>query len=79
MPTRKQLHSIWESQLEYFGGSGQPKQSYGINQDEHGLYTQQQVDTPLTVRNQFISLEGVKIGKITIDPESKDLKIIVNP
>jgi hypothetical protein len=77
MPTKKQLSSIWESQLEYFGGSGQPMQTYGSSSDENGLTTKKHVDTPMVIPNNLSDFEGEEIGIITFDPENKDLKIIV--
>lgn len=79
MPTKDQLFAIWESQFEYFGGSGQPLQTYGANLDENGLTTEKHIETPLVPPNSDFDFEGEVIGKITFDSVNRDLKIMFIP
>lgn len=77
MPTKTQLSTIWESQFEYFGGSGQPRQTYGANLDENGLTTEMYIDSPLNAQRHS-DYEGVEIGVLTFDQENNDIKIILS-
>ena len=77
MPTTEQLLLIWESQLEFFGGSGEPKQNYEGSSDENGLTFAKPVDYPITAKNAFRSLSGEKIGEYKYDIESDDFKIVI--
>lgn len=78
MPTKKQLSHIWESQFEYFGGSGQPRQTYGVNLDENGLTTQQLTDVPIMSKNNYSEFKGDIIGMITFNEQNKNLKVTVS-
>ena len=76
MPTKKQLHFVWESQFKLFGGSGQPKQHYeGISAD-NGLTSQKNIDVPLVRRSYLRKSKGKKIGEIVWD--GSDLHIVPN-
>jgi hypothetical protein len=77
MPTIKQLNYVWESQYEFFGGSGLPKQTYEGNSDEQGLTTQQITDTPIVPRLKSQGILGKRIGTIKWNRERGDLQIIV--
>lgn len=75
MPTQEQLSKIWASQFEYFGGAGQPMQTYGQGPDENGLTTPQHTDIPVSAKFTSKDYEGEFIGTISYDPEKRDLKL----
>ena len=75
MPTKSQLYTIWEAQFEFFGGSGQPKETYIGSSDGHGHITTKLIDTPLiSNHNRFITFDGKHIGHIVLDKDNDDFK-----
>lgn len=78
MPTEEQLDIILESQLEFFGGSGLPKQHFEGSSEGYGLTFMKPVDAPLISKTSSFIFKGSKIGHIVLNPETRDLEIIVN-
>ncbi len=79
MPTRRQLHLIWEAQLEMFGGSGQPKQNYEASAI-NGFTTDKDVDKPIIPPKSLKKGEGDYLGELAYDKVHDDLKVVaVNP
>ena len=74
MPTTDQLFSIWESQFEFFGGAGLPKQSYGGG-SESSFTSEKRNDVPIVPRANNRGTEGEIIGEIVWDKEQKDLRL----
>lgn len=74
MPTTEQLFTIWESQLEYFGGSGEPKQSFDV--DENGLFSLSLTDSPISVSSINSNFHGELLGKLKLDREDEDFQIV---
>jgi len=64
MPTKKQLHFVWETQFESFGGSGQPKQHHEGSSADNGLAAQKNTDIPMVKRRSFKTGKRRKIGEI---------------
>jgi len=78
MPTKKQLYSVWESQFEFFGGSGQPKQNYEGSSEDNGLASLKRNDTPIIPQNLSAVLDGEKIGTVSWNTETNDINILVS-
>lgn len=79
MPTTEQLLDIWDFQLHFFGGSGEPKQTFEAS-DESALTTPKMVDTPIVGKTSFQHLSGKVMGEYRYDEENEDLIIhIPNP
>jgi hypothetical protein len=76
VPTKKQLQLIWEAQLEFFGGSGLPKQTYVGGAEDNGLTMEKEKDIPLVSKRKSSNSKGDKVGKLVYDKEHKGLKII---
>ncbi len=77
MPTGSQLDIILESQMEYFGGFGLPKQNFEGNTDGYGLTDTKLSEAPLSGHNSFFNFKGEVIGEIVVDPSTKELEIKV--
>lgn len=78
MPTLSQLNIILESQSEFFGGSGLPKQNYEGSADGYGLTDEKFIESPQSTQNTFSKFEGERIGEILVDEATKKLVIKVN-
>ncbi|KQM70353.1 hypothetical protein ASE74_23520 [Pedobacter sp. Leaf216] len=65
MPTKKQLHFVWETQFESFGGSGQPKQHHEGSAADNGLAAQKTTDIPMVKRGPFKRADRKKIGEVS--------------
>ena len=72
MPTIKQINKIWDSEYEFFGSIGSPKEIYGQLNEGHGLIDQKGVDTPLEIEETQES-EGEVIGILHYDEESNEI------
>jgi hypothetical protein len=73
MPTLEQLNIIFESQLEFFGGAGLPKENFDGNADGNGLTQEKINDTPLnSYKNEKVS-DGFEIAKISFNKTTKKL------
>lgn len=79
MPTLAQLNIVLESQSEFFGGSGLPKQNFEGSADGYGLTDEKFLESPQSTQNSFFKFEGEHIGEISINPATKELVIKVNP
>ena len=77
MPTESQLDIILESQLEFFGGTGLPKQNYEGIADGHGFTQEKIVDAPQIPQHSFFRFSGESIGEIILNPETKEFTITV--
>jgi len=77
MPTKKQLHKIWKTQFQLFGGQGIPPQLYNGPTEGHGLTEQRFTDKPTSEEHSSV-FTGEIVGKISFDPEKKELEIILN-
>lgn len=79
MPSKSQLHLIWESKSEFFGGFGQPKENLEGGVESGGFTTNQMTDTPIVPKKK-ISLSSAEIlGVLEYDSERKDFKLVPNP
>lgn len=77
MPTESQLDIILESQLEFFGGSGLPKQHFEGSSDGYGLTVEKYLESPQNIHNSLVPFRGKVIGEIIINPDTKELEIRV--
>lgn len=78
MPTRKQLHIIWESQSEFFGGTGQPKENYEGNSSPNGFTTNKQHEKPIIPKKSFNSKSSEILGELEYDSVLDDFKLVYN-
>lgn len=78
MPTRRQLHQIWEAQSENYGGPGQPKQHYVGSNAAGGFTLDKQNETPIVPLAPFATNSGEIVGKAAYDKVRDDFKIVPN-
>jgi hypothetical protein len=78
MPTEDNLDIILESQLEFFGGSGLPKQHFEGSSEGYGLTYMKPVDAPLVSKNSSFVFRGSKIGQIVLDSNTRNLEIVIS-
>jgi hypothetical protein len=70
MPTKKQLHNIWETQFLLFGGHAIPQESNLNPTDGFGLTQARHTDA--TIHNQHSKTnEGTKVGRIELDANNE--------
>jgi hypothetical protein len=73
MPTKKQLHKIWKTQLQLFGEHSVPPQAYGSAIEGNGLTHIRYTDKP-SVENNNIEFSSKIIG--SVEYEGVDLDVI---
>jgi len=78
MPSKSQLHLIWEAQSEFFGGAGQPKENLEGSAESGGFTTNHTKDTPLIPRKSRKRKSVESLGTLEYDPERKDYKLVLN-
>lgn len=76
MPTKAELHFVVESELEFFGGTGMPKEHFEGTTDNQGFTAQRWTDVPV-VRRGLYKRRGKKVGKYVWNTETNSLKLIV--
>jgi hypothetical protein len=75
MPTIKQLHKIWKTQFQLFGGQGMPPQAYDGPTEGYGLTEQRFTDKP-TNEEHPSEFTGNVVGEIKYDPVKKEVTVI---
>lgn len=76
MPTKKQLYFVLESELEFFGGAGVPKEHFEGSTENHGFTKQKWPDTPVFGRNRS-NRSGKRIGRYILNKKTNNLKLII--
>jgi hypothetical protein len=70
MPTKKQLHNIWETQFLLFGGHAIPQESNLNLTDGFGLTQPRHTDTAIH-NQQTKTNEGTVVGRIELDDNNE--------
>lgn len=77
MPTKKQLHFVLESELEFFGGAGVPKEHFEGSTENQGFTVQKWTDIPVSRKNRN-SRRGKRVGRYILSRKTNTLKLIID-